>query len=108
MHASQSLTWVNKEHGTSAKEVSMLDQVEEIEKKEDSAIDAMDRSAHVVNVDFEVEVTINNPIILNPETKMTTEPEPESKELAVEKEETLFVAAETESPQPQTQPQPQP
>ena len=106
MHASQSLTWVNKEHGTSAKEVTMLDQVEEIEKKEDSAIDAIDRSAHVVNVDFEVEVTINNPIILNPETKMTTEPEPE--ELAVEKEETFSsiveeeetfsVAAETESP----------
>ena len=58
----------------------MLDQIEEIGKKEDVTIDDIDQAAHVVNVDFEVQVTVNNPIVVNSEPKMTSESAPETLE----------------------------
>lgn len=47
------MTWVNEEHGTSSKEVTMLDQIEAQEKVEDSEEVEIDSAAHVVNIDFE-------------------------------------------------------
>ena len=52
-HSASTMTWVNEEHGTSSKEVTMLDQIEAQEKVEDSEEVEIDSAAHVVNIDFE-------------------------------------------------------
>jgi len=64
-HSSTSMTWVNEEHGTSSKEVTMLDEIEIEEKKEDGEVDEIESSAHVVNIDFDTTIIVSQPIIVN-------------------------------------------
>lgn len=60
-----SMTWVNLDHGESTHEAELLDQIKEIEEKEDAVVDEpSSRDNTIISVDFvevEVDLTVNTP-----------------------------------------------
>ena len=60
-----SMTWVNLDHGESTHEAELLDQIKEIEEREDAVVDEpSSRDNTIISVDFvevEVDLTVNTP-----------------------------------------------
>ena len=60
-----SMTWVNLDHGESTHEAELLDQIKEIEEKEDAVVaEPSSKDNTIISVDFvevEVDLTINTP-----------------------------------------------
>ena len=63
--AVSSMTWVNLDHGESTHEAKLLDQIREIEEKEDAVVDEPSSKENtIISVDFvevEVDLTVNTP-----------------------------------------------